>query len=304
MRGNYEGEERDHFHGGLDIQAAMGAPVLAVADEKVTSPTAAWGVSGLNEGFKVAAMSYIHMRVGRDSKDTAIDPAKFQLLYDEKNKLAQVRIKRGTRFYVGDTVGTVNRMFHAHLNYSQFGQVVNPLSLSLAGFKDDIPPKIEGIQVFDQAGQEIRKRKQDKVLSIPISVEKLSIVVDAYDQADGNSARRRLGLYQLGYQILHKDGTALPGFDVPKMNIEFNRLPADDEAVKIAYFADSGITVHGSARTRFLYNVTNTVRDGHAKLGFLDAKEIPKGEYLIRIFAADYAGNVAKNDRDLAIRFE
>ena len=195
-------------------------------------------------------------------------------------------------------------MFHAHLNYSQFGQVVNPLSLSLAGFKDDIPPKIEGIQVFDQAGQEIRKRKQDKVLSIPISVEKLSIVVDAYDQADGNSARRRLGLYQLGYQILHKDGTALPGFDVPKMNIEFNRLPADDEAVKIAYFADSGITVHGSARTRFLYNVTNTVRDGHAKLGFLDVKEIPKGDYLIRIFAADYAGNVAKNDRDLAIRFE
>lgn len=304
VRGNYEGEERDHFHGGLDIQAAMGAPVLAVADEKVTSPTAAWAVNGLNEGFKVAAMSYIHLRVGRDSKDAGIDPAKFQLLYDEKNKLAQVRIKRGTRFYVGDTVGTVNRMFHAHLNYSQFGQVVNPLSLSLAGFKDDIPPKIEGIQVFDQAGQEIRKRKQDKVLSIPISVEKLSIVVDAFDQADGNSARRRLGLYQLGYQILNKDGTALPGFDNPKMNIEFNRLPPDSEAVKIAYFADSGITVHGSARTRFLYNVTNTVRDGHAKLGFLDVKEIPKGEYLIRIFAADYAGNVAKNDRDLAIRFE
>ena len=304
VRGNYEGEERDHFHGGLDIQAAMGAPVLAVADEKVTSPTAAWGVSGLNEGFKVAAMSYIHMRVGRDSKDASIDPAKFQLLYDEKNKLAQVRIKRGTRFYVGDTIGTVNRMFHAHLNYSQFGQVVNPLSLSLAGFKDDIPPKIEGIQLFDQAGQEIRKRKQDKILSIPISVEKFSIVVDAFDQADGNSARRRLGLYQLGYQILHKDGTALPGFDSPKMNIEFNRLPPDSEAVKIAYFADSGITVHGSARTRFLYNVTNTVRDGHAKLGFLDVKDIPKGEYLIRIFAADFAGNVAKNDRDLAIRFE
>ena len=304
VRGNYEGEERDHFHGGLDIQAAMGAPVLAVADEKVTSPTAAWGISGLNEGFKVATMSYIHMRVGRDIKDASIDPAKFQLLYDEKNKLAQIRIKRGTRFHVGDTVGTVNRMFHVHLSYSQSGRVVNPLSLLLTGFKDDIAPKIEGIHLFDLGGQEIRKRKQDKVLSIPSSVEQLSIVVDAFDQADGNSARRRLGLYQIGYQVLHTDGAALPGFDVPKMNIEFNRLPADDEAVKIAYFADSGITVHGSARTRFLYNVTNTVRDGHATLGFLDVKTIPKGDYLIRIFAADYAGNMATNGRDLAIHFE
>ena len=304
MRGNYEGEARDHFHSGLDIQAAMGAPVLAVADEKVSNPTAAWGTGGINEGFRVANMAYIHMRVGRDINDKAIDPAKFQLLYDEKNQLAQIRIKRGTRFYVGETVGTVNRMFHVHLNYSQSGQVVNPLSLSLTGFKDDIAPKIEGIQLFDLGGQEIRKRKQDKILSIPSSVEQLSIIVDAFDQADGNSARRRLGLYQIGYQVLHKDGSALPGFEKPKMNIEFNRLPADDEAVKIAYFADSGITVHGNARTRFLYNVTNIVRDGHAKLGFWEVKDIPKGDYLIRIFAADYAGNIATNGRDLAIRFE
>ena len=304
VRGNYEGEARDHFHSGLDIQAAMGAPVLAVADEKVTSPMAAWGIGGLNEGVKVAAMSYIHMRVGRDINDKAIDPAKFQLLYDEKNKLAQIRIKRGTRIYVGDTVGTVNRMFHVHLNYSQSGQVVNPLSLSLTGFKDEIPPKIEGIQLFDQAGQEIRRKKHDKILLIPRTVDQVSIVVDAFDQADGNSARRRLGLYQIGYQILHQDGSALPGFEVPKMNIEFNRLPADDDAVKIAYFSDSGITVHGNARTRFLYNVTNIVRDGHAKENFLALKDIPKGDYLIRIFAADYAGNVAKNGRDLAIRFE
>ena len=304
VRGNYEGEERDHFHSGLDIQAAMGAPVLAVADEKVSSPTAAWGISGVNEGFRIASMSYIHMRVGRDVHDVAIDPAKFQLLVDDKNKLAQIRIKRGTRFHIGDTVGTVNRMYHVHLNYSQSGQVVNPLSLSLTGFKDGIAPKIEGIQLFDQAGQEIRKKKQDKVLLIPRAVGPLSIVVDAFDQADGNSTRRRLGLYQVGYQILHKDGSALPGFEQPRMNIEFNRLPADDEAVKIAYFADSGITVHGSARTRFLYNVTNFVRDGHAKPGVWDIQNMPKGDYLIRIFAADYAGNMAKGGRDLAIRFE
>jgi sugar lactone lactonase YvrE len=304
VRGNYDGEARDHFHSGLDIQAAMGAPVLAVADEKVSSPTAAWGAGGINEGLRVASMSYIHMRVGRDINDASIDPTKFQQLFDDKNKLAQIRIKRGTRFHVGDTVGTVNRMYHVHLNYSQSGLVVNPLSLSLTGFKDDIAPKIEGIQLFDQAGQEIRKKKQDKMVTIPKAVGSLSIVVDAFDQADGNSARRRLGLYQLGYQILNRDGSALPGFEEPRMNIEFNRLPFDDEAVKVAYFADSGITVHGSARTRFLYNVTNTVRDGRATSGFWDVKGMPKGDYLIRIFASDYAGNMAKGGRDLAVRFE
>ncbi len=304
VRGNYEGEARDHFHNGLDIQAAMGAPVLAVADEKVSSPTPAWGVDKINEGFRIASMSYIHMRVGRDLNDSVIDAKKFQLLRDDQNKLAQIRIKRGTRFHLGDTVGTVNRMYHVHLNYNQSGQVVNPLSLSLAGFKDGIAPKIEGIQLFDQTGQEIRKKKQDKILSIPRPIGPVSIIVDAFDQADGNSARRRLGLYQIGYQILHADGSAMPGYEQPRINIEFNRLPADDEAVKIAYFSDSGITVHGNARTRFLYNVTNIVRDGHAQPGFWEVKDIPKGDYLIRIFAADFAGNMAKSGRDLAIRID
>lgn len=306
VRGNYEGEARDHFHGGLDVQAAMGAPVLVVADEKVSNPLPAWGVDKINEGFRIADMSYIHMRVGRDLQDQPLDAEKFQLLHDEhdKNKLAQIRIKRGTRFHVGDTVGTVNRMYHVHLNYSQSGHVVNPLSLSLAGFKDSVAPKIEGIQIFDQAGQELRKKKHDKLLAIPRTIGPLSIVVDAFDQADGNSARRRLGLYQIGYQILRADGSAMPGFEEPRIKLEFNRLPFDDEAVKIAYFADSGITVHGNARTRFLYNVSNTVRDGVAKSGFFDVKDMPKGEYLIRIFAADFAGNVAKSGRDLAIRFE
>ncbi len=142
------------------------------------------------------------------------------------------------------------------------------------------------------------------MLAIPRTLGPVSIIVDAFDQADGNSARRRLGLYQIGYQILRVDGSAMPGFEEPRINLEFNRLPFDDETVKIAYFADSGITVHGNARTRFLYNVTNIVRDGHAQPGFLEIKDMPKGAYLIRIFAADFAGNVAKNGRDLAVRFD
>lgn len=304
VRGNYDGESRDHFHGGVDMQAAMGAPVLAVTSEKVSNPLPAWAVNGLSEGFRIASMSYIHMRVGRTLKDAPLDPGKFTLIKDAQDNLLQVRIKRGTRFQLGETLGTVNRMFHVHLNYNPAGQVINPLSLSFTGFKDELAPQINGIQIVDRTGQTLSKKKHDRQLVIARSLGAVSIVVDAYDQADGNAKRRRLGLYQAGYQILHADGRPLPGYETPRINIEFNRLPADDEAVKIAYFANSGITVHGSATTRFLYNVTSVVRDGHAHSGFWQVQGLAPGDYLIRIFAADYAGNQAKDGRDLAIRLE
>jgi hypothetical protein len=35
------------------------------------------------------------------------------------------------------------------------------------------------------------------------------------------------------------------------MTIEFNQLPPDRSAVKVAYADGSGITVHGNAKTRF-----------------------------------------------------
>lgn len=304
VRGNYDGESRDHFHRGLDMQAAMGASVLAIVNEKVSNPLPAWGINGLNEGMRISTMSYIHMRVGRTANDTPLDPTRFTLIKDEEDKLAQVRVKRGTRFQIGDTLGTVNRMYHVHLNYSPAGQVVNPLSLSFIGFKDEVLPRIADIMVFDQSGQALTKKKRDHRLILPRTLGAVSIIVDAYDQADGNAKRRRLGVYRLGYQILRSDGTPLAGDEQPRINLEFNQLPPDDEAVKIAYAEQSGITVHGSATTRFLYNVTNVVRDGHAKTGFWQLSDVPPGDYLIRIFAADYAGNQATSGRDLAIRVE
>ena len=304
VRGNYEGESRDHFHHGVDVQAAMGELVLAVANEKVSSPLPAWGASSINEGMRVATTSYIHMRVGRSLNDAPLDNTRFTLVKDDKGQLAQVRIKRGTKFHIGDKMGTVNRMYHVHLNYNPDGDVVNPLSLSFIGFKDEIAPRINGIQILDQNGKALGKNKRDKILLIPRSLSEASIVVDAYDQADGNADRRRLGLYKVGYQILNASGTPLAGYEQPRVNLEFNRLPADDETVKIAYAGESGITVHGNATTRFLYNVTNIVRDGYAKSAFWQVKELPPGDYLIRIFAADYAGNQAMDGRDLAIRVE
>jgi hypothetical protein len=111
-------------------------------------------------------------------------------------------------------------------------------------------------------------------------------------------------LYKVGYQILNADGTPVHGFEQPRINLEFNQLPPDDDAVKIPYAQGSGETVHGSAATRFLYVVTNTVRDGHAKAGAWNTSELPRGDYLIRIYAADYAGNLATAGRDFPITLE
>jgi hypothetical protein len=88
------------------------------------------------------------------------------------------------------------------------------------------------------------------------------------------------------------------------MTIEFNQLPPDRSAVKVAYADGSGITVHGNAKTRFLYQASNVVRDGYARNAHLPVDKLAAGDYILRIFAADYAGNVARSGRDLAIRIE
>jgi hypothetical protein len=82
--------------------------------------------------------------------------------------------------------------------------------------------------------------KQDQRLLVSGSVR---IVVDAFDRTNMNPDRRRLGLYKLGYQVLNADGTPAPGFNEPRINLLFNLLPADREATKVAYAAESGITV-------------------------------------------------------------
>jgi sugar lactone lactonase YvrE len=304
VRGNYRGESRDHFHGGVDVQAALGTPVLAVIDEKVGSPISTWGYGELNEGLSVGTMNYIHMRVGRTEKDAPLDPEKFALLTDEANRMVRVRVKRGTRFATGEVLGTVNRMYHVHLDFAPDGSGSNPLALGFPGFRDRIPPHIDGIRLFDSSGKQLAKTRHGHVLVSRENATALSIVVDAYDQVDGNQSRRRLGLYKLGYQILGAGGTPVRGYESPIVNLEFNRLPVDREAVKIAYADASGDIAHGNGQTRFLYVVTNTVRDGIARTGSWRAADLPPGDYVLRILATDYAGNEAKAGRDLAITIE
>ena len=293
VRGSFDStDSRDHLHSGLDVFGAYNEIVRAVRDEKVTSPLPNWGFASLNEGLRVGVVSYIHMQVGRDKDAKMFDDARFiPVIQDEK--LTRVRIKRGTRFKTGDALGTVNRMYHVHMNVGPPRGEINPLSLSPVGFKDDVVPTIESVQLFDGAGTEIKQTKDRFVVS-----GNVRIVVDAYDRTNMNPDRRRLGLYKLGYQLLKPDGSPL---EEPRITILFNRLPSDSEATKIAYADESGITVYGSASTRFLYEVTNTVRDGHAERGMWETSQLPKGDYVLRIIAADFSGNEAQKGRDLKI---
>jgi len=300
VRGDYKGESRDHLHAGLDVHAEVGEPVLAVADEKVESPLPDWDLDGLSEGLQIDLLTYIHMRVGRTPSGAPIDPARFQLVRDAAGRLTAVRVKRGTRFHVGDPLGTVNRMAHVHLELGPPGGAINPLALRFAGFADHRPPQISSIQLFDASGRRLTELRQGRLI-VPRDSGALSIVVDAWDQVDGDAARRRLGLYKAGFQILHADGEPVKGFERPLVNLQFDRLPLDRDAVKIAYAPASGDTVHGAQQTRFLYVVTNRVRDGLAETGGWRPSGLAPGDYTVRILAADYAGNEAVAGRDLPI---
>jgi hypothetical protein len=194
-------------------------------------------------------------------------------------------------------------MFHVHLNYAIAGHVMNPLMLSFPGFRDEVLPVIEKITVRSQDGKALKQQAGGRLL-IPHDNSQLSIIVDAYDQSDDNQSRRRLGLYKLAYQLLDASKQPLPGHEKVRYNIEFNRLPQDRESVKIAYAEGSGITVHGNAQTKFLYEVTNQVRDGVAKTAYWNPGQLAPGDYVIRIHALDYAGNAAQSGRDLAIRIQ
>lgn len=300
VRGSFDSDDsRHHLHSGLDVFGGYGETVRVVHSEKVTNPLPNWGFDSLNEGFRVGVISYIHMHVGRDKDAKMFDDPRFIAVNDGEGKLARVRIKRGTRFNPGDAIGTVNKMYHVHLNVGPPGGEINPLSLSPLGFSDTIAPTIEkdGVQLFDASGARLRDKQGDRLV-VRGSVR---IVVDAFDRTNMNAERRRLGLYKLGYQVLKPDGSAAPGFNEPRINIVFNRLPADRQATKVAYAAESGITVYGNKTTRFLYEVTNTVRDGRAAPGVWDTAQLPKGDYILRIIAADYSGNEAQEGRDVPI---
>ena len=302
-RGSYDTDDsRHHLHRGVDVFGVYGQTVRAVREEKVTGPLANWGFGTLNEGFRAGLLVYVHLRVGRSERDEMLDPNTFIPVRDDAGKVVRVRVRRGTRLRVGQALGTINRMYHVHMNLGPPGAELNPLALPFTGFADHFAPRInrEGVQLFDESGARLKDKREGRL----VLRGRVRVVVDAFDQVDGNQPRRRLGLYKLGYQLLHTDGTPAPGFEQPHVQIEFDRLPPDREAPKIAYADESGITVYGSKETRFLYEITNTVRHGRAERGTWDTSTLPPGDYTLRILAADFAGNEAVDNRDVLITLE
>jgi sugar lactone lactonase YvrE len=304
VRGSYDTDDsRHHLHSGLDVFGPYGKVVRATRDEKVANPLPNWGFGGLNEGLRVGLVSYIHQHVGRDEKGQMLAGVPFFAVRDVSGKVVRVRVRRGTRVRRGDPLGTVNRMYHVHLNFGPPGAELNPLVLPFPNVSDGIAPIIEpdGIQLFDATGARFEEKRAGRLV---VRRGAVRIVLEAYDRADGNNQRRRLGLYRLGFQLLTSDGQPAPGFAEPRTQIEFDRLPPDREATKIAYAEGSGITVYGSDRTRFLYELTNILRGGSAERAAWDASALPPGDYLLRVFAADFAGNLAEGGRDLPLTLE
>jgi hypothetical protein len=297
------GEPFPRFHAGLDIQAPEGTVVRAIRGDVVVDPAGTSGFDTLNESVRIGPVTYVHLRVGRDRRGAPFADERFVPTFDDAGRLARVRVKRGARFEPGDALGTVNRFYHAHVNVGWPGEQYNPLHVGLVQFDDTVPPRIArgGVRLFAEDGSLVKERRRGRLL---VS-RRVRIVVDAWDQVDGNLARRRLGLYRLGYQVLHADGTPVPGFLRPRETIRFDRIADSQErAPGIIYAEGSGIPFYSGGRTRFLYNVTSTFADGVATPGWWDTAMLPPGDYILRILAADRSGNEALPNRDLPVTIE
>lgn len=70
------------------------------------------------------------------------------------------------------------------------------------------------------------------------------------------------------------------------------------------YAPSSGITVHGSAVTRFRYVLTNQALGGQVLPGRWQTRDLPAGDYILRLHALDFADNKALRGRDLKLRLE
>ena len=293
------GEGTERFHAGIDVHAAEGTPVKAVRNGIVSSPLAAGDFATLNESVRIGPITYVHLRVGRLRGGELIDPSRFVANYDQQGRMVRLRVKRGARFTTGDAVGTANPFNHVHLNVGWPGEEYNPLRFRLVQFEDSVAPTIarRGIRLFREDGTLFSERRQGRL----IVDGRVRIVVDAWDQVNGNERRRRLGLYRLGYQVLNADGSPVPGFEEPQETIRFDRLEPDENAARDVYASGSGIPFFRRGSTRFLYSVTSTLREGVASPGVWDTTTLPPGNYTLRILAADIEGNQALANRDVPV---
>jgi sugar lactone lactonase YvrE len=300
-RGNAGGDGRERFHAGVDVRADQGARVLAVRDGVVSSVLPTGSTGTLNEYLIVGPLTYVHIRAGRDRAEAPVADWATVLADPGTGKPARVRVRRGTHIAAGDTIGSVNRFRHVHLNVGPPGEEANALLVGLPGMVDTVPPVIApaGITLTDLEGRPLTQRVRRRlVVSGPVR-----IVVEAYDRMDDSPPRRRLGVYRLGYQVLSTDGTPTLEFVQPHIAITFDRLPPASDAPPSLYAPGSGIPFYGTRTTRYRYLVTSRVHEGTV----VESPWVPRlapGDYVLRVLAEDAAGNVAVSGRDLPITVE
>ncbi|MBB5203682.1 sugar lactone lactonase YvrE [Inhella inkyongensis] len=288
--------DRHHLHAGLDVQADPGRLVRAIASAKVSSPLAAWSFGELGEGLSLGELAYIHMKVGRKAGNASLDPQRFVVRKDARGRADHLLVRRGTRFKAGEVLGTVNAMAHVHLELGPSAYARDPLQLGFAGFSDRQMPRIEALELLDETGRALRPNSQGLV---PWDGRPLRVVVEAWDQVDGNLPRRRLGVQRLSWQLLNAAGQPLPGFEAPQLRQDYRSLPQDAEPTPIAFAPGSGIQVQGAQHTRMRYEISNRVRDGRALMERLEGHRLAPGRYRLRVLVQDAAGNSASASVDL-----
>ncbi len=300
-----EPESEAWFHNGLDVPGGYGELTRAVFTEPVTLPLAVESVGTTRERIRLPLFGYIHVKIGRDKDDqllSSLANGAVTLSRNPEGQISGVRIRRGTVFKAGDPIGSLNRLNHVHLIAGQWGNEFNALSvLRLPGLTDTVPPIIEAVAIADEQNKilfDLAAKKNDPAqLS---SGARLQIFVRAYDQADGNAKRRRLGVYRIGYQVLNASGTPLPNSEQMRRNLEFDRLPADWRNVVLVYAPGSQSGYEG--QTIFNYIATNTLHNGEVRAEFFDPAKLTPGDYTLRVSAADFFGNVTERDLPITIR--
>lgn len=281
-----------HFHNGLDVVGAYGETARFIRDEKVLRPISAENFATSRELLRMPTVGYIHIRLGRDQSGRPFGDTRFQFERDAGGKLSGVRIPRGTKFGAGEPIGTLNSMNHVHLIAGRSGAEMNALdALILPGASDSRAPVIQNVSVFDENWRKIETPATSSRIRL---AGKTRIVVRAFDQMDGNDARRKLGIYAAGYHVL-KDNKPLAETN---WTIKFDRMP-DPKAARFVYAEGSRSGATGE--TIFNYIVSNFVEGDEYREDFFDAGKLEQGTYILRVFVSDYFGNITARDIDFEV---
>lgn len=276
------------FHNGLDIPGAYGETATFIRDEKVLDPHAAENFGTLRELLRMPTIGYVHIRLGRGSDESRYDDSRFLFELDPATrKPISVRVPRGAKFKAGEPIGTLNSMNHVHLIAGRPGAEMNALdALVLPGVSDSIAPVIEEIRLFDEIWMEIPAGTA--------LTGKTRVVAKVYDRKDGNAERRRLAPYRLSYELIPAAAAADATNSKPNAwTISFEKMPSH-RAVKFAYAPGSRSGATGE--TIFNFAVTNRVDGDKFSEGFIDPATLPPGNYILRVFAADFFGNTTQKD--------